>query len=309
MDAAIEAITTLGPNAWSAIFTGGLLLTALITVGYAHGQWQSSQKHHKSQIKAQAEAVRPYVLVTVETSPAAFNLFDLVIRNIGKRPATDVVIQLDPPPIRAREKHELTPHMRNMKLLNEPMSLLAPDQEIRAFYDNHIERGDRDDLPVVHKVTVSYRDMSGTDYTANFTLDILALKGMTYTSVGTVHDVSKSLEKIAKTMSSAKVLQQSPELEVHAITEPRSVYDANELQDRYDNAKRAFDSSKSQEPDQGSTYHARVMTQMRAAQRDLAVQPLRRSGSRVQHCFNFFTTGLRTEIGNAVQRLRGKRDP
>ena len=91
---------------WTAAFTGGLFVTAVLTAWYARRQWSGSRKHHKEQIKAQAEAIRPYVLVTVETSKAASNLFDLVIRNLGKRPAVEVEITLDPPPVRASEMRE-----------------------------------------------------------------------------------------------------------------------------------------------------------------------------------------------------------
>ena len=152
---------------WTAAFTGGLFLTAVLTAWYARRQWNSSRKHHKEQIKAQAEAIRPYVLVTVETSKAAFNLFDLVIRNLGKRPAVEVEITLDPPPVRAREMREPEIQMKNMKLLNEPMSLLAPEQEIRAFYDNHLDRKDRTDLPTVHTAKVKYKGLMQEQVTSD----------------------------------------------------------------------------------------------------------------------------------------------
>lgn len=302
----IDLVLSVSNDAWTAIFTGGLLLTAVATAWYAGLQWRSSRLHHKEQIKAQKEAVRPYVLVTVETSKAAFNLFDLVIRNIGKRPAVDVRISLDPPPIRANEMREQEIQMKNMKLLNEPMSLLAPDQEIRAFYDSHIDRKDREDLPTVHRAKVDYRDMSGNPYTTDFTLDILALKGMSQTTVGTVHEVYKSLEKIAKTLSSAKVLQRSPELEVHAITEPKPAFEARELQERYDAAKAnsTFIPHITRGRESGK-YYEDLMVRLRGDQRELAAEPLRSGIRNIKHSFGFLAASVRDRAAKAVVRRRG----
>ncbi|GAB3190975.1 hypothetical protein [Nesterenkonia suensis] len=298
MDAIIGFLNSISADAWTAVFTGGLFVTALATAIYAHQQWKSSREHHEAQVQAQAEAIRPYVLVTVETSRAAFNLFDLVIRNIGKRPAVDVEISLDPAPVRAREMDDPEIQMQNMKMLNEPMSLLAPDQEIRAFYDNHIERRGRDDLPDEHLATVTYKDMSGTTYTTEFTLDILALKGMSHTSVGTIHEVSKSLEKITKILSSARILQRSPDLVVHAVTEPRSRHEFRDLQDRQDSARRSLNLvqqlTRGREKGQ---FERDLIRRAQEEQERLVVEPL-------QHAILRCRSGLRFAWRSAKRHVR-----
>jgi hypothetical protein len=62
------------------------------------------------------ERMRPYVIVTVEPSEVSPNLFDLVVRNIGQRPAKTVSISLDPPPVRAQETDGQEPGQNNMRL-------------------------------------------------------------------------------------------------------------------------------------------------------------------------------------------------
>lgn len=140
----------LDVTAWTAIYaylTAGLLLVAVIAAVYAHRQWKGAREAAAEQRRAQVEAMRPYVTVTVEPGLTSLQMFDILVRNIGQRPAEKVRIEIDPPPVRAREMHEADIQMANMRMLNEPMALLAPGQEIRAFYDNILDRQERKDLP------------------------------------------------------------------------------------------------------------------------------------------------------------------
>jgi hypothetical protein len=138
----------LSASAWTGIYTlltAGLFAVAVVAALYAKRQWDSARGQVEETRKAELESRRPYVIVTVEPSEVSRHLFDLVIRNIGQRPAEMVSISLDPPPVRARETdgHELS----NAKMLKEPVAMIAPGQEMRAFYDSHIERNGREGLP------------------------------------------------------------------------------------------------------------------------------------------------------------------
>ena len=99
--------------------------------------------------------------------------------------------------------------------------MIAPGQEMRAFYDSHIERNGRDDLPTSHKVTLKYRDSSGHEYTGTSVIDINAMRGTRSVTVKTIHDIGKSLEEIQKTLSSASVMGRHGTLEVEASVELR----------------------------------------------------------------------------------------
>ncbi len=219
----MDSFLGLSDTAWTAIYTiitGFLLITAVLTVIYAKKLWESRQGQAEDARKAQVEASRPYIVVKIEPSGVSPHLFDLTVRNIGWRPAFDVSISFDPPPIRASETdgHELS----KAKMLNEPVAMIAPGQEMRTFYDSHLERKNRKDLPTSHEVSFTYKDSSGQNYSQTSTLDIDALKGTVSTSVRTPHDIGKAIEKISKTLNNASVLRKSGSVRVQAADESRA---------------------------------------------------------------------------------------
>lgn len=216
-----ETFWGLSATAWTAIYTlltAGLLLTAVAAALYAARQVLISREQAVETRRAQNEASRPYVIVTIEPSQASQQLFDLVVRNIGRRPALGVAITLDPPPVRAEETdgHEIS----KMRMLNEPVAMIAPDQETRVFFDNAVDRRGREDLPSVHRVTLRYEDSSGHSYDESTVLDLEAMKGAMFTRVKTVHDIGKTLAKMQETLGKASVLGSHGVVDVEASVEP-----------------------------------------------------------------------------------------
>lgn len=206
----------LSGTAWTGIYTiitFCLLIVAVAAALYARKQWHEARK-------ARIEASRPYVVVTIESSGVGPQLFDLMVKNIGQRPALNVSITLDPAPTRARETegHEIG----KIRMLNEPVALLAPSQEMRAFYDDHTERVGRDDLPSSHQVSLTYTDSSGHKYSESSVLDIEAMKGAMFTSVHTIHDIGKSLEKMNQTFGRASVLRPTGKMQAEVSVESRA---------------------------------------------------------------------------------------
>jgi hypothetical protein len=213
---------------WTGIYsllTLGLLIAAVWAAIYAFIQWRETRSAHR-------EETRPYVIVTVDPSPASPQLFDLVVRNIGKRPAKDVTIKLDPPPIRANEVEGL--EMQNIKMLNESVKMIAPDQELRAHYDNAIERRSKDDLPTMHTVSLVYLDNSGEKYEETSVLDLDALKGTMFTTVYTVHNIGKSMKSIEETLKKSSVLQSKGWIASDVSVENRSDKELREASDEYE---------------------------------------------------------------------------
>lgn len=212
----------LSSTEWTGIYTIAtlcLLLVAVMAALYAKRQWRTSREQVTDARRATVEASRPYVLATIEPSKASPQLFDLVVRNIGQRPALNVTITLTPPPVRAKETS--SHKMADAKMLNEPVAMIAPGQEMRAFYDSHIERRGRDDLPISHQVLLKYRDTSQREYLEESVLDIEALKGTLFTSVKTIHDIAKILEKIHGRLDAASLLERSGSLTVEASIESK----------------------------------------------------------------------------------------
>jgi hypothetical protein len=215
-----ETFWGLSDTAWTGVtslLTAGLLVVAVVAAIYAKRQWDSARVQIKEGRAAELEARRPYVIVTIEPAETSRHLFDLVVRNIGQRPAVTVSVSLDPPPVRTRETAGL--EMANAKMLTEPVAMIAPGQEMRAFYDSHIERDGKDDLPTSHKVQLSYQDSSGHKYTETSVIDINAMRGTMFTDVKTVHDLAKSLDEIKETLRNASVLGRNGSLDVEATVE------------------------------------------------------------------------------------------
>lgn len=234
----METFWGLSGVAWTAIYTIltlGLLAVAIFASLYAKAQWAVARQQGEDARAAQIEASRPYVIVTIEPSQASQVLFDLVVKNIGLRPALDVSINLDPAPQRANESsgHEIA----KIKMLNEPVSMIAPGQEMRTFYDSRIERNGVDRLPSWHRVSLSYFDSSQRRYVDVSMLDVEALEGIMYTSTKTLHDVGKSLDEIQKTLKSASVLQRSGAISVEASIETRDMRVQREEEEHRDQAE------------------------------------------------------------------------
>lgn len=213
-------LSATGWTAITALLTLGLLVMAVVAALYAARQVKIAREQADETRKAQAEASRPYVIVAVEFSQTGPPLFDLVVRNIGQRPAINVSITLDPPPVVVNEVegHELA----KVKMLSEPVAMIAPGQEMRTFYDSHVDRHERDDLPTSHRASLAYRDSSGHEYAETSVLDIDAMKGTLYTDVKTVHDIGKTLAQMLKTFKSASILGRRGNVQVEAAVEPRA---------------------------------------------------------------------------------------
>jgi hypothetical protein len=202
-----------------ALLTAGLVITAVLAALYAARQVKLARQQAEEARTAEREASRPYVIVTAETGLTGPPLFDLLVKNIGQRPAVNVSITLDPPPIRASEPAGF--EMAKIKMLNEPVAMIAPGQEMRILYDSHFERHNRDDLPSFHRVSLTYQDTSGHQYSETPVLDLDAMKGGIYTSVKTIHDIGKSMAEIQKILKRASILGSLGSVEVDAAVEPR----------------------------------------------------------------------------------------
>ena len=249
----METFLNLSGTAWTGIYTlltGGLLGVAIMAAWYAKRQWDVARNQIEESQRADREATRPYVIVTIEPGPTSRSFFDLSVKNIGRRPAFEVCISLEPAPVRAKEVSGV--EIANVKMLNEPIAMIAPGGEMRTFYDSHIERANAKDLPTEHHVSLTYRDSSGHEYDEASLLDIDALKGTMYSDEKTIHHVAKNLEEVKKILKSAQVLARHGGLTVDAITESRADNVARSEREEYENLKKHLDLVRQATPDSES---------------------------------------------------------
>lgn len=192
----MDTALLMNQTQWTAAYTlisAGLLFVAILAAVYARQQVEQAKKVH-------SETTRPYVIVTAEPGRSSRKVFDLVIRNIGQRPAHDVRIKLDPTPVRAKELGGYK--LADAKLLAEGIAMIAPGQEIRMFYDSHVERSARSDLPTWHQVNLEYRDGGKGRFTERSVLDLEANKGALQVDEKTLHDLVKAVEGISLKLKS-----------------------------------------------------------------------------------------------------------
>lgn len=262
----MSTFLTLDSTAWTGIytvFTAGLFVTAVVAALYAKRQWKSSLDDSRERLLAQREELRPYLTISIEPGGASFQLSDLVVRNVGRRPAKNVRINIDPPLVRAREARgnwQNQTRIRDMKILNEAIALVAPGQEIRAFHDSQIERREVPDLPTSHVAKVIYEDFSDEMYETEFTLDVEALEGVSRIQVDSVHNLSKTLSKIEKGLRKAPLVSGEPltiEAAVESIEDRIIRESRRELDDLHAIEQMDFDSEVSSHSTEGlqSFYH------------------------------------------------------
>jgi hypothetical protein len=72
-----------------ALLTAGLLVTAVLAALYAAKRVRLAREHGEEARRVHREASRPYVVVTIEPGLTGPQLFEILVRNIGQRPAWD----------------------------------------------------------------------------------------------------------------------------------------------------------------------------------------------------------------------------
>lgn len=204
----------LPPSGWSAIssfIAAAGIIGAAVTIFIAYRQFKIAHQTHENQ-------TRPYVIVDFESNPASWHLYDLVIRNIGSTPAYDVSIEIDPTPIRSKEEGQHT--FADARVLNETTPMIAPNREIRLFFDSMFDRR-HTDLPSQHNATVRYtlEDRSKT-WTETSILDLDLHKGASQVTNYGIHHAAKALRDLEKTLR--KELRKIDPLEV--VVEDREIH-------------------------------------------------------------------------------------
>jgi heme/copper-type cytochrome/quinol oxidase subunit 2 len=138
------------------------------------------------------EANRPYVVFSLETPQGS--VIDLVIKNVGNRPAEDVSISTNP-----KLESQFEPfHSYHDKQLS--FAFLPPNYEHRIAFDS-VKRMPGKNVPIRYDVNVKYR-FHGNTYSENFCIDLTPFVNKTHiTSEGSDKKIIKQLSDISGSLN------------------------------------------------------------------------------------------------------------
>lgn len=112
--------------------------------------------------------------------------------------------------------------MESLKMLTSAITMLAPGQDMRAFWDNHADHHEDAGIPQIHSVTIQYEDSAGRAYTNQGVIDLNALGDAEFVTSGGP-SADESLASIAKTVSASQLLAKKTQLDVAATVETRQM--------------------------------------------------------------------------------------
>ena len=162
------------PADFGAASSVGTLLVAVAATWIARRQLIQARQLRE-------EEAAPAVVVDVIPDPVAGHILDLVIENIGKTSARDVMITFDPSIKSATDMagYELA----DWSALKDGIKTLAPGRRLTAMFDSAIDRFGSD-LPRQYEVTVECRDSHGRVQKAmTHTVDLEPIFGALHTEI------------------------------------------------------------------------------------------------------------------------------
>jgi hypothetical protein len=183
--------TFLGMSAggWTAL--AGVVGVLLALGAAIVGGWQLQEAR-----RLRIEQAQPYIAVYADPSPAGSWVFDLVVKNFGRTPATNVRVQIQPELKRAAYGDETV-------ALPAVIPTLVPGQEWRTFWDTQLARKDSS-LPSSYVVEARFSDATGKpEYCLRFELDWEASTHRDVVDVASFHDAAKALQEISSTLKKA----------------------------------------------------------------------------------------------------------
>ncbi|MFI4977725.1 MAG: hypothetical protein ACHQC8_03470 [Solirubrobacterales bacterium] len=183
----------MSASGWTALAGVGALALALGAALVAGWQLKEART-------LRIERAQPYVAIFAEPSAAASWVFDLVIKNFGRTPATDVRVKIEPRLTRAGSNNGVGEVVE----LPDVIPILVPGQEWRTLWDTQIARKDSA-LPSSHSASVRFSDAHGKrKYSFDFGLDWDSAARRDVVDVHGLHDAAKALRGIDATLKAWK---------------------------------------------------------------------------------------------------------
>ena len=141
---------------------------------------------------ARDQEIAPYVVAYFDLTPA-HRIIHLVIKNIGKSMATDVVVAFDPP----TPDGDITGRVK--EVIGHTIPSLPPDYEIRTIFDSFLSYMEAQ-YPLSYRVQVSYNGgVSAERRSLQYTLDLSHYRGIVFTHQATLNDFVEPFKRLVST--------------------------------------------------------------------------------------------------------------
>ncbi len=154
----------------------------IVTAGYA---WFT--RRMAKQIEDES---RPYVIVDLEYP--VHTICDMVIRNIGNRTATDILVSFDPD-----EEYQGSGKKLSELRIFRQLHFLVPNREFRFFYRQLVGMEQPPEGPSL-TAKVRYKNTTGRKFTGSFSLDPFVRWDLRQIEHKGFHDLVKFTEQISK---------------------------------------------------------------------------------------------------------------
>ena len=176
-------------NDWTALGTCAYALIAGIAAVVVYFQVREARRTREDQ-------ARPFVIVDIQPSPVWWNIFNLVIENVGTTLARDVAISFTPELSTSQKDYDLA----NSALIKEGIPSLPPRRRIQVLFDVSHERK-KTDLPMRYEAEVSFKDARGRQQESlRYVIDLGYLYGLHRVEEYGLHHAAKALREINSTM-------------------------------------------------------------------------------------------------------------
>jgi hypothetical protein len=142
----------------------------------------------RQMVKNSEDESRPYIIADIEIND---HCVFFIIRNIGKLPAKELKVKIEPDIVNTIGKS------LNTTLFSKPISIVAPGKEIKTFINTSMVVF-KSEAPKVFEVALEYKWGNAKVENESYRLDISMYHDLVTVNVKSIHHVAKELEEISK---------------------------------------------------------------------------------------------------------------
>jgi hypothetical protein len=189
----LQGVADWGPPQWSAAGNVATAIIALLAVIYAALQVREAKRAREAQ-------TQPFVVVSLQPSPVANFIIELVVENIGSTLARDVSFRFDPPLKSSLDDSRL----EDSYLIQHGIPTMPPKMRLARVFDSANQRQEAGDLPWRFNVEVRFSDYRGrAQEKLQYVLDLEPYRSGTFLEERGIHHAAKALEEIRKVLKAS----------------------------------------------------------------------------------------------------------